>query len=66
MRIPESLVVPIRELLERRMRAAGTIYTDWIDNDPDFDSIRDDPRFIALTEALNLLKGLAILRPDEA
>jgi adenylate cyclase len=40
------------ELLERRMRAAGTIYKDWIDNDPDFDSIRDDPRFIALVQGL--------------
>ena len=40
------------ELLERRMRAAGTIYKDWIDNDPDFDSIRDDPRFVALIRGL--------------
>lgn len=36
------------ELLRRRMKTAGTIHTDWIDRDPDFDSIREDPRFIAL------------------
>jgi adenylate cyclase len=39
-------------LLERRMQAAGTIYREWIDNDPDFDSIRDDPRFVALVQGL--------------
>jgi adenylate cyclase len=39
-------------LLERRMKAAGTIYRDWIDHDPDFDSIRDDPRFVALVQGL--------------
>jgi len=32
------------------MKISGIIYTDWIDHDPDFDSIRDDPRFIALIQ----------------
>ena len=39
-------------LLERRMKVAGTIYRDWIEHDPDFDAIRDDPRFIALVAGL--------------
>jgi adenylate cyclase len=40
------------EMLERRMAVMGTIYRDWIDNDSDFDSIRDDPRFKALVEKM--------------
>ena len=38
------------ELLERRMEHAGTIYREWIEHDPDFDSVRDDPRFVAVME----------------
>jgi len=38
------------EILSRRMDLAGTIYRDWIKHDTDFDSLRDDPRFIALME----------------
>ncbi|MGB5211615.1 MAG: tetratricopeptide repeat protein [Gammaproteobacteria bacterium] len=38
------------EMLERRMQAAGTIYRDWVKHDPDFDNIRDDPRFHALVD----------------
>ncbi len=30
----------------------GTIYWDWMDNDSDFDNIRDDPRFKALVEKM--------------
>ncbi|UCC14981.1 MAG: tetratricopeptide repeat protein [Gammaproteobacteria bacterium] len=40
------------EMLERRMAVMGTIYRDWIDNDSDFDNIRDDPRFKALVEKI--------------
>ena len=40
------------EMLERRMAVMGTIYRDWVDNDSDFDSIRDDPRFKALIETM--------------
>jgi len=32
------------DLFEKRF-ALGDAYLDWIDNDPDFDSIRDHPRF---------------------
>lgn len=35
------------ELFERRLEL-GDIYQEWIDNDSDFDSIRDDPRFLAM------------------
>jgi adenylate cyclase len=40
------------EMLERRMAAMGTIYRDWVDNDSDFDSIRNDPRFKALVDTM--------------
>ncbi len=40
------------EMLERRMAVMGTVYRDWIDNDADFDNIRDDPRFRALVEKM--------------
>ena len=32
------------EIFERRF-ALGSAYKEWIDNDPDFDQLRDDPRF---------------------
>ena len=35
--------------LERRLKNADA-YFAWMDNDPDFDSVRDDPRFIAMVE----------------
>ena len=35
------------DLFERRLEL-GDIYQEWIDNDSDFDSIRDDPRFLAM------------------
>ena len=37
------------DLFERRLEL-GDIYQDWIDNDADFDSIRDHPRFLAMLE----------------
>ncbi len=40
------------ELFERRMQAMGTIYREWVENDADFDNIRDHPRFIELVEKL--------------
>jgi hypothetical protein len=33
--------------LERRLQRTGMIYRDWMENDPDWDNVRDDPRFIA-------------------
>ena len=35
------------ELLEKRLEI-GQIHRDWVAHDPDFDGLRDDPRFIAL------------------
>ncbi len=40
------------DLLERRLRHK-TIHRDWIEQDPDFDSIRDHPRFKALLATLD-------------
>jgi tetratricopeptide (TPR) repeat protein len=38
--------------LERRLDLAGTIYREWVENDSDFDSLRDDPRFQAMLERM--------------
>lgn len=45
------------ELLQRRMDLTGTVYRDWIEHDSDFDSLRDDPRFIALMEKIPRFPG---------
>jgi adenylate cyclase len=45
------------EMLERRMAVMGTIYRDWIDNDSDFDNIRNDPRFKALVDKMPARPG---------
>jgi adenylate cyclase len=45
------------EMLERRMEVSGTIYRDWIDNDSDFDNIRDDSRFKALIDKMPARPG---------
>ncbi|MGI9222678.1 MAG: TPR end-of-group domain-containing protein [Woeseiaceae bacterium] len=37
------------DLFEKRL-AQGNIYQEWIDNDSDFDSIRDNPRFLKMLE----------------
>ena len=37
------------DLFEQRL-ALGDIYQAWIDNDSDFDSIRDHPRFLKMLE----------------
>lgn len=44
------------DLLERRLRQTGTIYREWMENDPDFDCLRDDPRFIAFLEKMPSIK----------
>jgi len=40
------------ELLERRLERAGTIYREWVENDSDFDELRQDPRFLVLLERM--------------
>jgi adenylate cyclase len=45
------------ELLERRMQVSATIDVDWINNDSDFDSIRDDPRFKSLMARIQEQQG---------
>jgi adenylate cyclase len=40
------------DLLERRLRHK-TIHRDWLEHDPDFDSVRDHPRFKALLASLD-------------
>jgi adenylate cyclase len=41
------------DILERRIRLSPTINRRWIEHDPDFDSIRDHPRFKALMDELD-------------
>jgi adenylate cyclase len=40
------------EIFERRIALSRTLYREWVDNDTDFDNIRDHPRFIELLETL--------------
>lgn len=41
------------DTLERRMRISTTINRSWIEHDPDFDALRDHPRFKTLLERLD-------------
>ena len=40
------------DLLEKRVQTTS-IHREWLDNDPDFDSVRDHPRFLALLKRLD-------------
>jgi len=40
------------EMLERRLQRAGTIYREWVENDTDFDELRQDQRFKALLDRM--------------
>jgi adenylate cyclase len=40
------------EFLERRMQRSGTIYREWVEQDSDFDGMRNDPRFMALLDRM--------------
>jgi adenylate cyclase len=50
------------ELMERRLKEGGTMHRDWLEHDPDFARLRDDPRFIAILDRL----PSAATKPDEA
>lgn len=41
------------ELLERRI-AMGGLYRNWVEQDPDFESLRNDPRFLALLATMEV------------
>jgi adenylate cyclase len=38
--------------LERRLQKAGTIYREWVEQDSDLESLRDEPRFQAILESI--------------
>lgn len=40
------------ETLEQRLQKAGTIYREWVEQDSDLETLRDDPRFQALLERM--------------
>ncbi|MGH8494810.1 MAG: TPR end-of-group domain-containing protein [Gammaproteobacteria bacterium] len=45
------------ELMERRLKEGGTMLRDWLEHDPDFHSMRNDPRFISILNRLPSTPG---------
>ena len=52
------------ELMEKRLEMGGTMYREWLENDTDFDSVRDDPRFHAILDRLPRLEAQSEGLPD--
>jgi hypothetical protein len=50
--LPAEIAATALDPLERRVAMSATLYRDWPENHPDFDSVRDHPRYEAILERI--------------